>query len=221
MNTDPTYKLHQGYSGPKSIVVPVRMYSRNSVLSKLHIKSKRWLGVNLEKYALTFYKDLVPAAKDANPSTEMPFIKITKVEADISKAPEHKYYLIVHTTDGDLKFKFKSVRDFYQIVESLRNTLQNDRPLFEQEGISNAVKSADQSQTKVTQVSAGNDHSKVEITGNKDLNNSYSSVSSDEDNTYELENVARDRVRSKAKGALGAHEENRDHVTKLAASNQH
>lgn len=129
MNTAPAYKVNQEYSGQRNLIVPTRMYSRNTLLNAMHIKSDKYLGVNLDRYALTFHSD--KTAEKGNPDHEIAFNKIKSLEADVTKADSGKYYLKVHTDEGDLKFKFKNARDFHGIVEALRNTIHNDKPFFE------------------------------------------------------------------------------------------
>jgi hypothetical protein len=129
MVTTATYKVKQDYSGKRNILVPTRMYSRNSLLNSMHIKTDKYLGVNLDKYALTFHKDKTMIAAD--PEHEIAFSKIKSMEADVTKADSGKYYLKVHTDEGDLKFKFNNARDFHSVVEALRNTIHNDKPFYD------------------------------------------------------------------------------------------
>ena len=123
------FSINSTYNGSRSVLVPVRMYSRNSLLGALHIKSSRWLGVDLNRYILTFHKQ-----KDANytsiKSEEIPFHKLTGLEADVSAADKDKFYMTVKTQEGDLKFKFKSQRDFHRVMEALRYTLHSNKPLY-------------------------------------------------------------------------------------------
>jgi len=104
------------------------MYSRNALLNALHIKSDKYLGVNLDRYALTFHSDKEVSNK--NPEHEIPFSKVKSLEADVTHADSGKYYLKVHTEEGDLKFKFKNARDFHSVVEALRNTIHGDKPFY-------------------------------------------------------------------------------------------
>lgn len=129
MSTTSAYKVKQDYSGQRNVLVPTRMYSRNSLLNAMHIKTNKYLGVNLEKYALTFHKDKTTISAD--PEHEIAFNKIKSMEADVTKADSGKYYLKVHTDEGDLKFKFNNAKDFHNVVEALRNTIHNDKPFYD------------------------------------------------------------------------------------------
>lgn len=129
MNADQSsYKVNADYKGQRNILVPTRMYSRNALLNAIHIKSDKYLGVNLDRYALTFHSDKDSSNK--NPEHEIAFSHIKSLEADVTKADSGKYYLKVHTDEGDLKFKFNNARDFHNIVEALRNTIHNDKPFY-------------------------------------------------------------------------------------------
>lgn len=123
-----SYKVDESYKGQRNILVPTRMYSRNAFLNAMHIKSDRYLGVNLDRYVLTFHSDKDATSRD--PKEEIPFSHIKSLEADVTKADSSKYYLKVHTDDGDLKFKFNNPRDFHSVVEALRNTIHNDKPFY-------------------------------------------------------------------------------------------
>lgn len=126
--TDQSYKVNESYKGQRNILVPTRMYSRNALLGAMHIKSDKYLGVNLDRYALTFHSD--KEASNKNPDHEIAFSHIKSLEADVTKADSGKYYLKVHTDEGDLKFKFNNARDFHGVVEALRNTIHNDKPFY-------------------------------------------------------------------------------------------
>ena len=128
MNQDSTYKVNNDYKGQKSILVPTRMYSRNSILGAMHIKSDKYLGVNLDRYVLTFHSDKENISKNAD--HEIAFNHIKSLEADVTHADNGKYYLKVHTDEGDLRFKFNNARDFHNVVEALRNTIHNDKPFY-------------------------------------------------------------------------------------------
>lgn len=129
MNTNQGYQVNQSYTGQRNVLVPTRMYSRNTLLNAMHIKSDKYLGVNLSKYALTFHSD--KTSIDADPEHEISFSKIRSLEADVTKESAGKYYLKVHTDEGDLKFKFGNATDFHNVVEALRNTLHNDKPFYD------------------------------------------------------------------------------------------
>jgi hypothetical protein len=129
MNTAQSYKVNQDYSGQRNVLVPTRMYSRNTLLNAMHIKSDKYLGINLDRYVMTFHSDKTCAKGD--PGNEVAFSKIKSLEADVTKADSGKYYLKVHTDEGDLSFKFKNARDFHTVVEALRNTIHNDKPFYD------------------------------------------------------------------------------------------
>jgi len=128
MNTSSTYKVNTDYQGQKSILVSTRMYSRNTLLNALHIKNDKYLGVNLDRYCMTFHSNKDPTNK--NPEHEIAFSHIKSLEADVTQADRGKFYLKVLTDQGDLKFKFRNARDFHQVVEALRNTIHNDKPFY-------------------------------------------------------------------------------------------
>lgn len=124
------FAIHEDYRGSRNILVPAKMYSRNMVLGALHLKSDRYLCVDLDRYILTFYKD--KAVVDRDPKCEIPFSHITGLDADVTSADKQKYYLTVFTVDGDLKFKFASAADFHTVVDALRNTInqKNNKPVL-------------------------------------------------------------------------------------------
>lgn len=128
MNTASAYQVNQDYKGQRNIIVPTRMYSRNALLGAMHIKSDRFLGVNLDRYVVTFHAEKDGTNRD--PKHEISFSHIKSLEADVSKAEAGKYYLKVLTDDGDLDFKFKNAGDFHSVVEALRNTIHNDKPFI-------------------------------------------------------------------------------------------
>jgi len=155
--------------------VPTRMYSRNAMMNMMHIKSKRWLGVNLDRYVMTFHKNKDGTDKDLK--DEIAFNHIKSVDADVSAADKQKYYLTVKTDDGDLKFKFQNVKDFHTVVEALRHTMQNDKPFY----TANDTYHTATANTKTAHADK--------------LNRSNSSISSDDAHDYQLEDKDRDMVK--------------------------
>jgi hypothetical protein len=103
------------------------MYSRNSLLGAIGIKSTRYLSVDLDRQLFTFPKDRNEHQKE----DEIPFSKITNIETDISEATDHNYYLKVHTVEGELKFKFKNAADFHQVTDALSNVTHNSKAFFQ------------------------------------------------------------------------------------------
>ena len=79
---DTAYRLNQEYKGSKNVCVSTRMYSCNKLLSALHIKSKRWLCVNLERYVMTFHHD--SDSTNHKPENEIAFSKIRSIDADVT-----------------------------------------------------------------------------------------------------------------------------------------
>lgn len=126
MQSNSSFNVVPDYKGSRHIVVPVKMYSKKSILKALHVKSKRWLGIDLDRYILSFHK----TRGDVDPSEEVHFSRIRSVDADMSKSDMNKYYLSVLTDNHQYSFKFKNVRDFYNVVEALRHTLHNNQPVF-------------------------------------------------------------------------------------------
>lgn len=110
--------------------VPVRMYNRNSLLGAMHVKSKRYLTVDLEKQLFQFHRSRDP--KDhKDKSHEIHFNKITNIETDVSHAKSHRYYMIVHTAEGQLKFKFKNAHDFHTVADALTQVTHNSKPIHQ------------------------------------------------------------------------------------------
>ena len=128
MNTDQSYKVNQDYSGQRNVLVPTRMYSRNTLLNAMHIKSKRYLGVDNDRCVLTFYPERMPNHFDAQ--YEMPFTLITNCTSDLSKADLHKYYLNISSKQGMLQFKFTYFYDINIIVQAIRNIKHMDRKFY-------------------------------------------------------------------------------------------
>ena len=120
------FRISPNYRGDRNIRVPVKMYSRHSLLMKVGVQSRRWLGVDLDRYSLTFHKDKFLR----DPRDEINFWQIRSVDADISESYRNRYFLNVATIDNSYKFKFRNVRDFYEVVEALRHTLQNNQPFY-------------------------------------------------------------------------------------------
>jgi hypothetical protein len=128
MNTAQSYKVNQDYSGQRNVLVPTRMYSRNTLLNAMHIKSKRYLGVDNDRCVLTFYPERMPNHFDAQ--YEMPFTLITNCTTDLSKADLHKYYLNISSKQGMLQFKFTYFYDINIIVQAIRNIKHMDRKFY-------------------------------------------------------------------------------------------
>ena len=127
INRVPSHQVKDEYQGHRSLQVPVRMYSRNTLLGAMHMSSSKFLGVELDRYVLTFHSEAAPGV--SNSEEEVPFSHIKSIETDISKAENDKYYLKVNTEEGELKFKFKNPRDFHSVVEVLKNILHHDKCL--------------------------------------------------------------------------------------------
>lgn len=128
MQGDQAYRVSDQYKGERSLMVPAKMYSRNAFLGALHVKSNKFVGVDLNRYVLTF-----ASSKDekVDKDHQIPFNHIKSLESDVSKADAGKYYLTVHADEGDLKFKFEDARDFHNLVEALRHTVYQDRPFID------------------------------------------------------------------------------------------
>lgn len=122
------YNLHEDFKGDHSVLVPVRMYSRIKLLQFMHLKDNKWLGVNLNRYVLTFHGTKDPT--NFNPKEEVPFSHIKGLKADVAQADKQKFYLTVITDEEDYKFKFNNSRDFHAVVDCLRNTLDNGKPMM-------------------------------------------------------------------------------------------
>ena len=198
---DTNYQVNSSYTGAKSITVPVRMYSRNSLLGASHIKSKRFLGVDLSRNMLTFHKSKYPQ-DHTNKSHEIPFSKVTNIETDVSKASSNKYYMKVHTSEGDLKFKFKNAHDFHNVADALANVTHNSKAIHQ---TSEEYKTFNSHylQNKTQYKGTAYDASRVKTTADgkpRSRSSSRSSVSSDSDKEYKLEDE-KDRVKKQRKEA--------------------
>lgn len=191
MNTN-TYNVNPTYTGARNICVPTRMYSKNKMMAALHMKSKRVLCVNMDTAMLTYHcsKD----AKDRDVKDEIPFSRIKSIDADVSSASKGKYYLTVITDECDLKFKFKDARDFHSVVDALRNTLHNDKPVY----------TASQGYNTLAQDYNANPNT---YNTNKNLNDS---ISSDDAHEYELHNRDRDAVKGIKKADKDMNRDNYD-----------
>lgn len=133
------YNTHQDFKGERSVLVPVSMYSRNKLFKLMHLKESKWLGVNLNRFVLTFHDSRDPT--NFNTKEEVPFCHITGMKADLTEADKQKYYLTVSTNEEDLKFKFNNSRDFHAVVDCMRHTLEDGRPIFTtDEGYDETVK---------------------------------------------------------------------------------
>ncbi len=167
---DTNYQVNSNYQGPRDIRVPVRMYSRNSLLGALHIKSKRWLGVNIDRHVLTFHKD----KNSTDAQQEIPLSKLQEVRTDVSKANSHKYYMCVKTTEGDLKFKFKNAADFYTAVDALSSVTAGTKQVY-------------QPTEEYKKMSQNFYETRGKVSNIQTRSRSTSSVSSDSDNEYKEE----------------------------------
>jgi len=161
------------------------MYSKNLVLQALHIKSKRFLTVNLDWGLLTYHKTLDP--KDRDPRDELPLCRIKSIDADCTHANKGKYYLKIITDAMEYKFKFKNSADFRLIVDSLGNCLYKTQPVYIPSTTYKTYAS-----TYTTSVMPTAYHQFT----NKDLN---SSISSDDAHDYELQHKERDAVKKAKK----------------------
>ncbi len=122
------YNVDPAYQGSRNVCVPTRMYSKNLMLKALHVKSKRYLCVNMDLGRVTFHKTCNPADRD--PKDEIPFNLIKAVDADVTNALKGKFYLYFITDGLDLKFKFKNAHDFMNVVEALRCCIYDHRPVY-------------------------------------------------------------------------------------------
>lgn len=120
------FRISPFYKGPRSIVVPVKMYSRNSFLNAFGVQSRRWLGINLDRFTLSFHR----SRSTLDPRNELFFWQIKAVDADMSRSYEDKYFLNIQTIDKVYNFKFRNVYDFFIVVEALRHTLRNNQPFY-------------------------------------------------------------------------------------------
>ena len=133
------YNTHQDFKGNHSVLVPVSMYSRNKLLKFMHLKDNKWLGVDLHRYVLTFHPTC--ETTNFNPKEEIPFSHIKGLRPDLTQADNQKFYLTVMTEGEDFRFKFNNNKDFHAVVDCLRNTLENGRPMFtSEEGYDETVK---------------------------------------------------------------------------------
>lgn len=126
MNTAPSYQVNSNYTGQRSVLVPTKMYSRNAVLGALHVSSKRYLGVDLDRFVLTF--NTTPVVHEAK--NEIAFSHLRALETDVTRADSGKYFLTVKTDEGDLKFKFKNAADFHAVVDALSHTTMGGQPVY-------------------------------------------------------------------------------------------
>lgn len=120
------FRISPYYTGPRMIVVPVKMYSKNSFLNALGVQSRRWLGINLDRFTFSFHR----TRTGMDPHNELFFWQIRAVDADMSRSYANKYYLNIQTLDKAYNFKFRNVNDFFTVVEALRHTLRNNQPFY-------------------------------------------------------------------------------------------
>lgn len=117
-------KVNPNYTGHRLFYVPVKMYVQNKLLSAVGIKTKRWLRVDLDRQTLAFHHCLT----DVTAGEEISFSQIKSMDADFSKGKDEIYYLtITGVDDSEYKFKFQNIREFYEVVNALRNTLREDQ----------------------------------------------------------------------------------------------
>ena len=204
------YAVSSNYSGPRVFQVPVRMYSRNSLMGAMHIKSKRYLSVDLDRSMFTFHKSRDP--KDNKDKThEIAFSKLVNVETDVSKAADHKYYMTVNTNEGELRFKFANAQDFHQVADALANVTHSGKAVhqvsdqykkFNNDYSTNKatyVKPATGTTTATMQGSTTTNVAPTGTTGSYPRSGSASSISSDDAKDYNYEDEARDRVKKSQK----------------------
>lgn len=120
------FRVSPMYNGPRRIEVPVKMYSKNTLLNAFGVQSRRWLGINLDRFTLSFHK----SKTGLDPRNELFFWQIKSVDADMSRSQDNRYYLNIQTLDKVYNFKFQNVQDFYVVVEALRHTLRNNQPFY-------------------------------------------------------------------------------------------
>ena len=130
MNTAQSYKVNQDYRGQRNVLVPTRMYSRNTLLNVMGVKSKRFLGVDLDRNALTFYPEKSADKYKFKGEYELPFSLINFIGSDVSKADSHKYYLNVQSKEGLLQFKFAYFYDLKAVVDALKSANYMNQTLY-------------------------------------------------------------------------------------------
>ncbi len=187
--TNTAYSVNQTYTGPRNISVPTRMYSKNKMLSALHMKSKRVLCVNMDMALLTFHPDKDSADRDVK--DEVPFSRIKSIDADVTSASKGKYYLTVITDECDLKFKFKDAKDFHSVVDALRNCLHNDKPVYTASSGYNSLSQNYATNPTAYDTHRGDDHD----------------ISSDDAHDYAYHNKERDMVKNTRQAQTNAAED--------------
>ena len=122
--TQTSFKVNPYYTGQKLFYVPVKMYVQNKLLSAVGFKTQRWLRVDLDRGTLAFHHNLT----DINADEQISFDQIKSIDADFSKGKDEVYYLTIKgVDDAEFKFKFQNIREFYEVVNALRNTLRADQ----------------------------------------------------------------------------------------------
>ena len=145
----------------QNIIVRGRMYSKNKLLHALHIKSERWLVVDVERKCFTFHTD--KEGVDAKSDAEVPFSKIIKVHGVIQEGVfDNDYYIHITTAEGDLDFKLKAKQDFQNVYSVLKSEL-NDKINIKSSTKSQATESilGQESVNKAKKEHSGDENSSV------------------------------------------------------------
>lgn len=180
------------------------MYSRNSLLGAMHIKSKRYLSVDLDRSMFTFHKSRDPK-DNKDKAHEISFSKLVNVETDVSKAADHKYYMTVNTNEGELRFKFANAQDFHQVADALANVTHSGKAVHQ---VSDQYKkfNNDYSTNRASYNKVVPGTTTATATGSTTgYNTTYprsrsaSSISSDDAKDYKYEDESRDRVKKAQK----------------------
>ena len=108
------------------VAFPVRMYSRNTILSALHIKSNRYLGIDPHRQMITFHPHKNPQGGDGK--NELPWKDIVGIDTDTRGDLQGKYYLTIHAKTGDMKFKMLNAHDYYTLMEGLQVAMRDIHP---------------------------------------------------------------------------------------------
>jgi len=183
-------------------------------MGAMHIKSKRYLSIDLDRSMFTFHKSRDP--KDNKDKThEIAFSKLINVETDVSKAADHKYYMTVNTNEGELRFKFANAQDFHQVADALANVTHSGKAVhqvsdqykkFNNDYSTNKASYVRPTTGTTTATATGmNNTTTGNVQGTTGYNSSYprsrsaSSISSDDAKDYKYEDEERDRVKKAQK----------------------
>jgi len=164
------------------------MYNKSGLLGALHVKSKKYLTVDLDKGVISIHRKKDSPDKH-DKQHEIKFSDIQRVKSDVSRSVNNKCFLTIFTVDGEVRFKFKHCHDFHEVSDILASiSTSTAGPLHD--------RGEEYSSWKAAYLNSRQPESHLQRL------NSLSSVSSDEQHEYALEDEIEDRIIEKTKGQL-------------------